>query len=184
MLFVKNRLVFGVIKTVLGTIFKAIYKILSVFSLQPLVFCAVAGALLEIAFRAISGSNAGFIFFHLILCLCVLYAVLRTIYLLLGFGRKKEKRRERAQILSDFENGAAAPQNGDTRQEANTAFSQGAGSARDIAGFSVSAQEERPKYYRVRQNPKYVMAEFSDRYELYLETSGSLQYIRTDYKGV
>ena len=103
MLLVKNRLIFGAIKTVFGAIFKTIYGILGLFSLQPLVFCAVAGALLEIAFRAVSGSDAGFILFHLILCLCVLYAVLRTVYRLLGLGRKKIKRRERAQILSDFE---------------------------------------------------------------------------------
>lgn len=89
MLLVKNRLIFGAIKTVFGAIFKTIYGILGLFSLQPLVFCAVAGALLEIAFRAVSGSDAGFILFHLILCLCVLYAVLRTVYRLLGLGRKK-----------------------------------------------------------------------------------------------
>ena len=88
---VKNRLIFGAIKTVFGAIFKTIYGILGLFSLQPLVFCAVAGALLEIAFRAVSGSDAGFILFHLILCLCVLYAVLRTVYRLLGLGRKKNQ---------------------------------------------------------------------------------------------
>ena len=166
MLLVKNRLIFGAIKTVFGAIFKTIYGILGLFSLQPLVFCAVAGALLEIAFRAVSGSDAGFILFHLILCLCVLYAVLRTVYRLLGLGRKKIKRRERAQILSDFEE----------REERDNVSPP--------ARSPEPPREERPRYYRVKQNPKYVMAEFRDRFELYLETDGSLQYIRTDYKGV
>ncbi len=166
MLLVKNRLIFGAIKTVFGAIFKTIYGILGLFSLQPLVFCAVAGALLEIAFRAVSGSDAGFILFHLILCLCVLYAVLRTVYRLLGLGRKKIKRRERAQILSDFEE----------REERDNVSPP--------AHSPEPPREERPRYYRVKQNPKYVMAEFHDRFELYLETDGSLQYIRTDYKGV
>ena len=41
----------------------------------------------------------------------------------------------------------------------------------------------RPRYYRVRQNPKYVMAEYPDRYELFYERSaGDWQYVRTDYK--
>lgn len=188
MLFVKNRLIFGAIKTVLGTIFKAIYKILSVFNLQPLIFCAVAGALLEIAFQAISGSNAGFIFFHLLLCLCVLYAVLRTIYVLLGFVRRKQKRRERAQILSDFD-GNTSPQPQPYREETvglNAGYAQGGmvQGGGNYAALQPEIKPEKPKYYRVRQNPKYVMAEFADRYELYLETNGSLQYIRTDYKGV
>lgn len=41
---------------------------------------------------------------------------------------------------------------------------------------------EQPKYYSVKQNPNYVMAEFSDRYELYKKTPHGLAKIRTDYK--
>ncbi len=42
--------------------------------------------------------------------------------------------------------------------------------------------EAPPVYYRVAQNPKYVMAEYSDRVELYYETPRGLKYVRTDYK--
>ena len=42
--------------------------------------------------------------------------------------------------------------------------------------------EAPPVYYRVAQNPKYVMAEYVDRVELYYETPRGLKYVRTDYK--
>ena len=42
--------------------------------------------------------------------------------------------------------------------------------------------EAPPTYYRVAQNPKYVMAEYADRVELYYETPRGLKYVRTDYK--
>ncbi len=42
--------------------------------------------------------------------------------------------------------------------------------------------EAPPVYFRVAQNPKYVMAEYADRVELYYETPRGLKYVRTDYK--
>ncbi len=41
---------------------------------------------------------------------------------------------------------------------------------------------EKPKYFAVKQNPNYVMAEFSDRFELYKKTKAGLERVRTDYK--
>ena len=42
--------------------------------------------------------------------------------------------------------------------------------------------EEKPKFYRVAQNKNYLMAEYSNRVELFLITANGLQKIRTDYK--
>ena len=39
-----------------------------------------------------------------------------------------------------------------------------------------------PSYYRVNQNPRYIVAEFPDRYELYYEEDNGMKYVRTDYK--
>ncbi len=44
------------------------------------------------------------------------------------------------------------------------------------------APKETPRYYRVAQNPHYVMAEYSDRVVLFYETKEGLQYVRTDDK--
>lgn len=39
-----------------------------------------------------------------------------------------------------------------------------------------------PRYYAVRQNPAYVMAEYEDKFVLYRKVSGGLRYVRTDKK--
>lgn len=41
---------------------------------------------------------------------------------------------------------------------------------------------EKPRIYRVKQDPQYIMYEYSDRVELYKETEKGLLYIRTDMK--
>lgn len=51
---------------------------------------------------------------------------------------------------------------------------------RDSEAFT--AKQETPRYYRVAQNPKYVMAEYSDRVELFYDSPRGLKYVRTDYK--
>jgi hypothetical protein len=43
-------------------------------------------------------------------------------------------------------------------------------------------KNEKPAIYRIMQNPRYVMYEYSDRVELYKETEKGLMYIRTDFK--
>ena len=42
--------------------------------------------------------------------------------------------------------------------------------------------EEKPKYFKVKQNPNYIMAEYMDRYELLVKTESGLKLVRTDYK--
>lgn len=37
-------------------------------------------------------------------------------------------------------------------------------------------------YYRVAQNPKYVMAEYPDRYELYYDDDGELKFVKVTLK--
>ena len=46
----------------------------------------------------------------------------------------------------------------------------------------AAAVPAKPNYYRVSQNPKYIMAEYPDRCELYYDTGSGMKYIRTDYK--
>ena len=38
------------------------------------------------------------------------------------------------------------------------------------------------KYYEVKQDSRYVFAEYDDRYELFLKTNDGLKYVKTDYK--
>lgn len=39
-----------------------------------------------------------------------------------------------------------------------------------------------PIYFTVKQDERYVFAEYEDRYELYLKTENGLKYVRTDTK--
>lgn len=178
MLYVRSFVIFGAIRAVFSAIFGVLYKIISIFHLQPLLFCAVAGALAEIAFGWIGGSRAGFILFHLLLCLCVVYAVISLIFSILSPRRKREKRRDAAQIVSDF--GREAEEE-EKRAEPLRAPAPAADD-RLWPPRPHLTREERPVYYRVRQNPEYVMAEYADRCELYREAEGRLIYVRTDYK--
>ncbi len=43
-------------------------------------------------------------------------------------------------------------------------------------------ETEKPKYYRVKQNPNYVMAEYSDRYELYYDDGNELKFVKVNFK--
>ncbi len=174
MLYVRNYVIFGAVRSFFTALFTVIYKIISVFRLQPLLFCIVAGALAEIAFGWIGGSETGFALFHLALCLCVAYAVVSVVYRILRPVRKgkREKRRFSAQIVGEGSAPEKEPRRADAAEE------RAAGNEPPLRENA----EERPRYYRVRQNPAYVMAEFSDRVELYREEGGRLQYVRTDYK--
>ena len=37
-------------------------------------------------------------------------------------------------------------------------------------------------YYEVKQDNRYMFAEYPDRYELFLKTDNGLKYVKTDYK--
>lgn len=55
------------------------------------------------------------------------------------------------------------------------------------AKVSVSTEEiaagmNEAKYYRVAQNPHYVMADYPDRYELYYNDNGNLKFVRMKMK--
>ena len=48
--------------------------------------------------------------------------------------------------------------------------------------ISRTGSAEIPVYYRVAQNPKYIMAEYKDRYELYYEDDGDINFVKTTLK--
>ena len=68
------------------------------------------------------------------------------------------------QIVSDVKSGATVTETSQEELQSKT--------------FS----DEKPRYYKLKQNPDYVMAEYSDRYELFLITAKGLEKVRTDYK--
>ncbi len=93
------------------------------------------------------------IVFYFALIFSVIFSILGTIKKLLGLGKKVD-RKKNIQIVEPSE------------------------------GESVAQNEESdyPRYYRVRCNQNQLMAEFSDRYELYEKRNGEWVMLRTDKK--
>lgn len=48
--------------------------------------------------------------------------------------------------------------------------------------IETSDKNIKTKYYEVKQDPRYVFTEYSDRYELFIKTPDGLKYVKTDYK--
>jgi hypothetical protein len=93
------------------------------------------------------------IVFYFAVILSIVFSIFGTIKRLLGIGKKVD-RKKGVQIV------------GTTAQEQE----------------SVTEEQTYPKYYKVRSNQNQLMAEFSDRYELYEKINGAWVQIRTDKK--
>lgn len=143
------------LKAVLGLI----YKVIAYLNLQPILLVSLIGVILY--FTGVYDNNQVVrICLQVTFILSALYAIGATIKNLLGF-EGKIKRTKGAQIVEE-QGKEEQPQEVENKEQ--------------------PVAVETPKYFRVKQNPDYVMAEFSDRYELYRVADGGLQKIRTDYK--
>lgn len=144
-----------------GAIFGVIGKLLSILNLQITAVLLLLGVVLY--FTGTFENNAELLtIFQLLVILSAVYAVISTIKSLLGLD-KKVKKSKGAQIVS-----AKEQKQSDSDEE------------RPLA---QDAQVEKAVYFRVKQNPEYVMAEYADRYELFRSVNGKLVKVRTDYKG-
>ena len=104
------------------------------------------------------------ILFYILVIISIGYAILGTIKKLLG-GSKKVKKSKGAQIVSL-----------DTRQEKEQQ------KAEIVQQENAVQKPETPTYFKVKNHPDYVMAEYTDRYELFRKSEDGLKKVRTDYK--
>lgn len=148
-------------KKFIKAVFKVIYKVIAYLNLQPILLVSLIGLVLYFT-GVYDGNQVVRICLQVAFILSALYAIGATIKKLLGF-EGRIKRTKGAQIVE--EQGKEEPSQ--TQEEKQS---------------EKVPLTETPRYFRVKQNPDYVMAEFSDRYELYLVTDCGLQKIRTDYK--
>lgn len=179
MILFKSRLIFGLIWKIIKVFFTVIYSVLSFFNLHFTLLLGLIGIVLYFT-GALSNNRAVLVVYALLLVLSVLYAVIASVKKLLGLD-KKVKRSKGVQIV-EKEDGE--------RQDENTIQNQPP--KQDIPmrgeqqyGGNVSEivnESEVPKYFKVRQNPSYIMAEYSNRYVLYKIENGKLNEVRTDYK--
>ncbi len=179
MIFVKNRLIFGIIKGVVTLVFKVVYGIIRLFCLQLPVLVGIVGLVLFVAgaFKENSqvltifyAAMGGSIFISLIM-------LLRKI-----FKKSKVDRKKNVQIMTEQgESTETTVEEQPTpvqtpQQTVAQAVSQ------TTQPTTANEREDYPKYYAVRQNRNYVMAEYEDRYILYHRTKDGLKEVRTDYK--
>ena len=166
MILIRSRLVLGIIFGTVKAVLKAIYKLIELVNLQYALLAALVGIVLY--FSGAFDENAAFkTVYDVLFIVTVIYAVVATIKRLLGI-EKKVKRSKGAQIVkTNGEEQAEQPKSHEPPKEVVE---------------EISVQPEKPVYFRVKQNPEYVMAEYSDRYELFKTSNGKLTKIRTDYK--
>ena len=159
----KSRLFFGIFKMMFGAIFGVLYKLIAFFNLQYTALSLLIGLVLFVT--GVFEKNPTIeLVFQLIVILSVVYAIVSTIKKLLRID-KKVKKSKGAQIQPLPEE---PPKQANQTSQAN-----------QVEESSLTAP---PKYYRIKGNQDYVMAEYSDKYELYKISDGKLVKVRTDYK--
>ncbi len=156
-------MVFSAIKKIIKIIFRALYAVISLLNLQFTLFVAVVGLLLYLT-GVLTNDSAVKIIFIAVLVLSVIYAVSATFCKIFGIGKRGKKRKPRSVIVKDE---SVQPERVENYQREMPV---------------IIEKEEQPKYFKVKQNPNLIMAEYQDRYELYEIDGQNLKKIRTDYK--
>ena len=162
MILYRSPLIFGFIRKIIKVFFTVIYKILAFFNLQLTLLLALIGLVLYIT-GIFEKNSIVLIIFYVLLVLSIVYAITGTIKRLLGI-EKRVKKSKGAQIINEQVDSQESVQE-------------------EVSQVKVEqVKKENPTYYTVRQNNNYIMAEYSDRYELYKKTEEGLKKVRTDYK--
>ncbi len=144
---------------------------MSFFSLQYTLLLALIGVVLHFT-GTLESNRAVLVVYAILLVLSFVYAIIASIKKLLGLD-KRIKKKKGVQIVENPSTDTPVNQQPiNAEQNPQQIYSP----------QTVRPTLESPRYYKVRQNPNYVMAEYSDRYELFLIENGGLKKVRTDYK--
>ena len=163
MILLRNHLVIGVIKNIISTVFSVILKIFRFFNLHYSLLIALIGCVFYIT-GTFDKNPVVLLVFQLLLIASIVYAIVSAIKKLLGID-KKNKNSKGVQIVKP-------------EQQENTENEQ---KEQPVVVQAVE-KEQKPMYFRVKNHPNYIMAEYSDRVELFKRTETGLRKIRTDYK--
>ena len=193
MILVKSRLIFGLIKTIFSLAFKIVYKIIKWFRLIFAVLVFVAGVILHY-----TGVLADYPYIKIILAVLMVLALIYPIYALIRKLTKKGKGRgeENSQTIIDSEGKTYQAENSykpyqvEQSYKPNNPYQVGQNYQPELnkqeqnssIQYSGSSDPTFIGYFKVKQNPNYLMAEYTDRYELFLKTETGLKKVRVDYK--
>ena len=160
MILYRSPLIFGIIKRIIKVFFTVIYKIFAFFNLQLTLLISLIGLVLYLT-GVFNSNQAVLLIFYLLLVFSIIYAIVGTVKRLLGI-QPRVKKSKGAQIINEQPESVVNTQTESIKQE--------------------QVKKENPTYYTVKQNNNYIMAEYSDRYELYRKTEDGLKKVRTDFK--
>ncbi len=161
MILVKNRGIIGLVTRIITGILKFIYRLIALLNLQLTLLIGLIGLIIFLC-GGFDDNGIAVTVLCVAVAISIVYAVIATVKKLLGFDKKKSKKRERSvpQIV---------------KSDNEFKISQTSDNINEIV--------QAPKYFRVKQNSNYIMAEYHDRYELFYVQNGKMKKIRTDYKG-
>lgn len=172
MIIFSHNLIFGSIKLIVSTIFKLVYKIIAFLNLQLALLIALIGVVLF--FTGVFEGNGAFLSVYCVVLICsAIFGVILSLLKLLGIDKRK-KTRGKVKITNSSEIA-------NVQEKAFEVASQPQLNVNESVNSRYNT-EEQPKYYAVKQNQNYIMAEYSDRYELFLKTPQGLKKVRVDYK--
>lgn len=167
MIYFGNRLIIGGIKKIVKGALSFVYKLIKVFNLQLSLLVVLVGAILF--FTGAFENNATMeVIFLIVFIISVFYAAISSVRKVLSLGTEPKEKKARVEIIKTDGEKKIERESNEPKEEKTSSPNQ--------------TEEGKPKYYRVKQNPQYVMAEYSDRYELYYRTESGLKKVRTDYK--
>lgn len=201
--------IIGIIKKIISKILLGIYKVVSVFHLKATALVLAVGVLLLVTGSFGTEPVLKTVFWGF-LGVTLLYALVATVRSFLKFGQKifggksagdspdgvvdvpeGQSGRGQGNFTTAPRNDGGFPPN-DGNYGANDGFTERRSAVYENDGSDVITAEKRPvttagsvlypKYYAVKQNRNYVMAEYEDRYELFVKCNGGLKRVRTDYK--
>lgn len=142
------------IKAFVKLVSDGLYKVLKLLNLQYTFLVLVVAFVLYVTGVLVEGTTL-YLAFQILLVTSIVFSVLVSVYKMIKPKNKPKEQEEKPQVI-DAEKVKEKP-------------------------MKQKKQKEVAKYYRVSQNPRYVMAEYSDRVVLYYQKDNKLKLIRTDY---
>lgn len=172
MFFFRNRLgtgafiaiIFGAVKVA----FDIVYKVLKLLKLQFLLSVLFVGTILFIVKVLPSNTKVLIIF--------LVFVVLGVLYTLIGNAQRFRK------FFAKFEREKKEAPTPKANSEPESYYQEQPKLEQREEPKKYYSKEKYPKYFAVNQNQNYVMAEYKDRYELYIKKEGKLFRVRTDMK--
>jgi Na+(H+)/acetate symporter ActP len=174
LIYVKSRLIFGLVGKAIKLVLKTVYKFLSFFNLHITAFLVVVGGILFFT-GVLTSHRAILLLFYVLVIGSVIYSLYANVKKFLGLGKKVNKKQGVQIVERDTKEPEDQPVQSSSVQPAP---------AVNVQPTATVVNPNVPiRYFAVKDNPSVVVAEYDNRYVLYYKSPNGFKYIRTDLKG-